>query len=50
MRVKHGKIADNDRNWKSDSQDTGESAQSTDEHAEKSFRCHVAVAYSGHSN
>jgi len=50
MRVKHGKIADNDRNWKSDSQNTGESAQSTDEHAEKSFRCHVAVAYSGHGN
>lgn len=48
MRIEHGKVTDNDQNWKSDSQDTGESTQ-PDEHAGKSFRCHVAVAYSGHS-
>lgn len=48
MRVEHGEVADNDWNRKSDSKDTGKSAQSADEHTGESFRCHIAVAYSGH--
>lgn len=48
MRIEHGKVADNDRNRKSDSKNTREGAESTDEHPGKSFRCHIAIAYGGH--
>lgn len=50
MRVEHGKIADNDRNRKSDSKDTREGAQSADEHPGESFRCHIAIAHGGHGD
>lgn len=50
MRVEHGEVADDDRNRKSDSEDSREGAQSADEHSGEGSRRHVAVAYGGHGD